>query len=667
MTPKPEMRHAGFPWALPLGQAATATAAAVPLAWPTQPGGLWLQAAPGAAAATAHAVETAALSLLLALPWRHAQVQVFDFGIRKRFAALAQLQALGLYRLFADAQDAARGLDGLERLARHRHHQLLDDSTPTLADHNLHAPQPEPYQLVLINADDFPHDSVSTQRLAAVLREAAAAGIYVLAFSAHPAAADAAAAPAASPATSPTAPPAPRIAATLAALYPQLRLQAPADATSAAETTAAATLQLLGGPGTQALAQVLARHQATASLPLAPLAPLLARLRQQAAAEEAREPDQDFLQVPVGTTLDGRESVLWRMGARCGSYNALMLGMPGSGKSTLLNNLIVGIAERYTAQQLRLYLMDYKDGVEFQAFAQHPNVERIFLDNEDTAAAVQLLDHFRATIVDRNDRFKALQAQVRSLDDYNRHCPQAPLPRILLVVDEAQRLLAGADANSHRFANLLVDVTRRGRSAGVHILLSTQSLEGVNDVNRLLVAVSLRASFKLNSENDALRVLEARNTAPLDLKRFEFVINADSGKKAANVLARGLPTPEVEARLAAVRAVRPAALCITPVVVRSAETAAAAAAAMPTPATPATNPAAVAAAAQTSAPPVARPVAPPVAPPPAEADAALSAAPAPKEDILARVQRLTGVVPNLPPLQPVRAGPTLPAVPESPV
>ena len=661
MTPTPAMLHPSFPWALSLGQATTAMAGAAPLAWPTQPGGLWLQAAPGAEAATAHAVEAAALSLLLALPWRHAQVQLFDFGIRKRFAALAQLQALGLYRLFADAQEAARGLDELERLARHRHHQLLDDATPTLADHNQHAPQPEPYQLVLINADDFPHDTVGTQRLAAVLREAAAAGIYVLAFSAQPAADDAAPVP-----THPAAaPPAPRIAATLAALYPQLLLQAPAapinraDATDATNAPAAAGLQLLGGPGTQALAQVLARHQATPSLPLLPLAPLLAQLRAQAAAEEAREPEQDFLQVPVGTTLDGRESVLWRMGARSGSYNALMLGMPGSGKSTLLNNLIVGIAERYTAQQLRLYLMDYKDGVEFQAFAQHPNVERIFLDNEDTAAAVQLLDHFRATIVERNARFKALQAQVRNLDDYNRHCPQAPLPRILLVVDEAQRLLAGADANSHKFANLLVDVTRRGRSAGVHILLSTQSLEGVNDVNRLLVAVSLRASFKLNSENDALRVLEARNTAPLDLKRFEFVINADSGKKAANVLARGLPTPKVEARLAAVRAARPPAQCITPVVEHSAETKSAAAAATATSAAPAATAAA------------ARSHAPPVAPPPAVADEAPAGQSdetlAPKEDILARVQRLTGVVPSLPPLSPLPAKPALPPVPENPL
>lgn len=626
----------GWPWALPLGQCQGHAAAAVlPLAWPTAPGGLWLRAAPGAEAATAHAAEAAALQLLRALPWRQAQVQVFDFGIRKRFATLAQLQPLGLYRLWPDAPEAARGLAELERLARHRHHQLLDEATPTLADYNRQAPQPEPWQVLLLNVDDFPHDAASSQRLATVLREAPAAGIYVLAFG------GAAPAPHVSPnAAGSLHPPAPSTSV-LAELYPQLQVLPPAT------PDAPAGLALLGGPGTAGLAALLQRHRATLSLPNEPLAPLLASLREQAAAEEAREPEQDFLQVPVGTTLDGREPVLWRMGAKSGSNNALMLGMPGSGKSTLLNNLIVGIAERFTAEQLRLVLMDYKDGVEFQAFAQHPNVERIFLDNEDTAAATRLLEEFQATIHERNERFKALQANVRNLDDYNRLRPEEPLPRLLLVVDEAQRLLSMADRRSQRFADLLVDVTRRGRSAGVHIILSTQSLEGVSDVNRLKAGISLRVAFKLNSPTDAERVLDAGNTAPLHFRNYEFVLNADNGRKAANVLARGLPTPDVAARLAAVRAGRPAHLCTAPVVVRSGTPAVPLTTAMPAPPVPALPAAATAVVPPPAVPMQSKPGATP---------------PAAEEDVLARLQRLHGIRPNLAPMHPTMQ----PPLPENP-
>lgn len=621
-----------LPWGLPLGQAGPA-----PLVLPTAPGGVWLQALPGAEAALAQAAEAAVLALLQALPWRHAQVQVFDFGIRKRFAALASLQVQGLYHLHAEPQAAQRALDELERQARHRHHHLLDEATPTLADYNHSAPQPEPYQLLLIHLADFPAEATTARRLAAVLREGAAAGFYVLAFGTQDEAA-------------------PALQACLAELYPQVQVGL------AAQASAPPTLQLLGGPGTEALAAVLARHPSPLSLPPAPTQALLAELRERAFADEARWPEQDFLQVPVGTTLDGREQVFWRMGARSDCYNALMLGMPGSGKSTLLNNLIVGIAERYTASQIRLYLMDYKDGVEFQAFDSHPNVEKIFLDNEDMAAATDLLQSFSATIHERNERFKALRAQVRNLDDYNRLCPSAPLPRLLLVVDEAQRLLAGADARSDRFAKLLVDVTKRGRSAGVHILLATQSLQGVNDVRRLSAAISLRVSFMLNNGTDAEGVLDARNSdAPLKLRKFEFVLNAASGQPGANVLARGLPTPEVAARLAAVRAQRAAHECITPQVVGGTSGAASSPASAPSQAAP---------------PPVSAAVTAPSAP---AAEAPLVATmnssparetqgPAPQqEDILARMARLHNIRPQIAPVTatPSPAAPT--PQPENPL
>jgi len=521
---------------------------------PTAPGGLSLRAAPGAEAPAAQALEAAALDMLLHTPWRQLSVQVFDFGIRKRFPALAQLQPLGLYRIFQDMTEAQKGLAELERLARHRHHQLLDDETPTLADYNLTAPRPESYVLVVLNADDFPRDAGTTARLAALLKEAPAAGLHVLALSSDVPEASA-------PASSQPVPAS--ITGTLAGLYPQLRVLSPL------EPGHDAPMQLLGGPGTHALAELMARHGLSLTLPLVPLGTQVQDLRERAHAEEAGSDVQDFLRVQVGTTLDGREPIFWCMGARSGCYNALMLGMPGSGKSTLLNNLIVGIAEQYTAQELRLYLMDYKDGVEFQTFDNHPNVERIFLDNEDTAAATQLLQEFAATIHQRNELFKGLHSNVRNLDDHNRLRPDNRLPRILLVVDEAQRLLADTNRQSQRFADLLVDVTRRGRSAGVHIVLSTQSLGGVAEVGRLLAAISLRASFMLNSLQDAERVLEAGNHAPTALRKFECVLNADSGRKAANLLGLGLPTPDVVARLAAVRAQRPAHLCTTPVVAHS--------------------------------------------------------------------------------------------------
>ena len=101
-------------------------------------------------------------------------------------------------------------------------------------------------------------------------------------------------------------------------------------------------------------------------------------------------------------------------------------------------------------------------------------------------------------------------------------------------------------------------------------MLSTQSLAGITDINKLKAAISLRVSFMLNTEADATAVLEHKNQAPLHLSKYEFVINDASGKVDANQFGRGLPTPDVAVRIARARAARPARLCLTPVVVKSA-------------------------------------------------------------------------------------------------
>ena len=599
--------HDGEPWAWPLGELHTNTASqpaapVTPALWPTQAGGLWLRCDAASHSAAVQALEACVLDVLLALPVGAAQVKVFDFAIRKRFTALAQLQPPGLYRLYSHAQQAQKGLEELEQLARKRHHHLLGDS-PTLAHYNAQAARPEAYELAVINLGDFPTQTVDAKRLVALMQDAAAAGIWVLAISttqpdAEPDETASVNSNLSNHAThNSTAAVTTLVTTALRASYPELVLTSPpgGEATlvwaNAAQWVEAAPIE--HHHDLHGLAQRLGNDQfqlrptapsTTAAVCTATLQTLRERAEQQHAAGAGA--GQDFLRVEVGRTLDGRDPVYWRMGSLNDCYHALMLGMPGAGKSTLLNNLIVSIAEQYTAQEMRLYLMDYKDGVEFQAFEHHPNVEQIFLDNEDTAAASRLLAQFAATIGERNALFKSVKANIRNLADYNawvaaNPANQAgnqtdggqahqPLPRLMLIIDEVQRLLADTERTSAKFAQLLVDVTKRGRSAGIHIVLSTQSLAGITDINKLKAAISLRVSFMLNTEADATAVLEHKNQAPLHLSKYEFVINDASGKVDANQFGRGLPTPDVAVRIARARAARPARLCLTPVVVKSA-------------------------------------------------------------------------------------------------
>jgi energy-coupling factor transporter ATP-binding protein EcfA2 len=555
----PLMRtHAGFPWGVWLGHFSD-DRYKYPALWPTNFGGFWVQYAQAQELDAAQWVEMAILDLMQALPWKGLKIEVLDFGIRKRFQALAQLQVHGLYRISSDEAQAREALGRLENLARHRHHQLLDDETPTLIAFNRQAPIPEPFVALLINLEHFPQESGNAHRLVKLLTDAREAGIFCVAYG-----------------------------------TPN-RIQ---STESNAEQTARTLREFfschypifqIGGaaPDTIKIENPDLLESANSPLPLASelrlslitgkpaLAPALATLHEKAANSKGRGLEQDFLVVPVGRTADGKRSIDWRMGSLSKNYNAMILGMPGSGKSTLLNNLLVGIAEQYTADQVRLYLMDYKNGAEFGCFSNHPNVEQIFLDNEDTVAADKLLETFKQTIRDRAQIFSAhntspegQQNYVRNIDEYNASHPEAPLPHLILVIDEFQCLLGDDNLiNAMETSHLLTHVAKQGRSVGVHLLLATQSLSGLVNHSRLLSAITLRTAFKLNATTDAESILEAGNRAPLDLADFQFILNPESGKKTANIFGLGLNTPDVQTRLAKVRSLRPAHICLTPRIV----------------------------------------------------------------------------------------------------
>lgn len=525
-------RRREFPWGVCVGTLDAADGDAVNHAFlPTAPGGLLVRFDMAGQSAAIQILEAAALSLVDALPHRALEVHVIDYSIRKRFQQISGLAPLRQYRLYDNHQDAGRALEDFDAVARYRHHELLTGDTPTLSDYNRDSRGFERYRLLILNLNDFPgNDQRDRERLLNILDAAFDAGIYLLVFVNTDTLA---------PPPPDRKDPPPAFWTLLAQRYPQLQL--------AAGESDSLPQAILSGPYSQPLLQAMADLGPNLVPPRADLASILERRRALAAsdADQAR----DFLSVPVGRTPDGRSEVLFSLGAKSDCNSAFMVGMSGSGKTTLLNNLIVGIAERYTSDELRLFLMDYKDGVEFQVFSDHPNCEKIFLDNKDLNAATRLLESFVGAIDDRAALFRSLS--VKDIDAYNT-LGEKRLPRLLLIVDEVQRLFTD-DAQGRRFNNLLKDVVRRGRSFGVHILLSTQTLINANIERDLMSQVALRIAFKLNNDADCDRIFNYGNLAPRSLEKYEFVYNTDSGHKESNIRAKALPPPEIAQRIAAVR------------------------------------------------------------------------------------------------------------------
>ena len=184
----------------------------------------------------------------------------------------------------------------------------------------------------------------------------------------------------------------------------------------------------------------------------------------------------------------------------------LIGGRPGSGKSVLLHAVICDIARNYSPADVQLYLLDPKQGVEFNVYAQaklpHAAVVTVSSAPECTLAILQtLLDKMYT----RGKRFR--DAGVQKIDDYRPINRGNPMPRIVVIVDEFQKLLdTGDDTTSTRAADVINRIIREGRAFGIHLVLATQSLFGVSNLPSAIGMISTRVALRM-SDDDSRRVL----------------------------------------------------------------------------------------------------------------------------------------------------------------
>ncbi|MEU1746090.1 FtsK/SpoIIIE domain-containing protein [Micromonospora arida] len=252
-----------------------------------------------------------------------------------------------------------------------------------------------------------------------------------------------------------------------------------------------------------------------------------------------REDSADGLTAPIGEGPHGRPVRL-----TLGDYppHALIGGPSGTGKTNLIFAWIGALAARYSPAELEFYLLDFKEGVSFARFAQGrrdpswlPHMRLVGINvNTDREFGLALLRFLAEELRRRADAAKKHEvtklAELRAVD------PTGHWPRIVAVVDEFQMLLAGRDVVAREAADLLEDLARRGRSQGIHLVLASQDVRGIE---ALWGRPALVAQFTLRiALPKALRILAERNDAAQSLPRWHAVVNAESGMVEGNEVAR---------------------------------------------------------------------------------------------------------------------------------
>ena len=199
-----------------------------------------------------------------------------------------------------------------------------------------------------------------------------------------------------------------------------------------------------------------------------------------------------------------------------------------------MHALITNLALNYSPDEIDLYLIDFKKGVEFKVYATfelpHASVVAIESEREFGISVLQRLD---VEMRLRADRFR--DAGVQDLNGYRNAPGTPPLPRILLLVDEFQEFFVEEDKLAQEAALLLDRLVRQGRAFGVHVHLGSQSLGGAFTLARsTLGQMAVRIALQC-SEVDSLLILAENNLAAKWLSRpGEAIYNDANGAAEGN-------------------------------------------------------------------------------------------------------------------------------------
>ena len=210
------------------------------------------------------------------------------------------------------------------------------------------------------------------------------------------------------------------------------------------------------------------------------------------------------------------------------SQHALVAGKTGSGKSTLLHAIITGVATWYSPDEVELWLVDFKKGVEFKTYAEHlvPHARAVAIES-DREFGLSVLEGLDSELSRRGELFR--DAGVQDIASFRRARPDVRMPRVLLVIDEFQEFFLDDDKVAQGASMLLDRLVRQGRAFGMHALLGSQTLGGAYSLARSTMGqMGVRIALQC-SEADSQLILSDENLAARLLSRPGEAIYNDAG------------------------------------------------------------------------------------------------------------------------------------------
>ena len=216
-------------------------------------------------------------------------------------------------------------------------------------------------------------------------------------------------------------------------------------------------------------------------------------------------PSARVLDIPIGAR-GGDVQTLCLKTSGDGSAHGVIIGGTGSGKSNLLHTIIMSACYKYSPEDLNIYLLDLKEGVEFKYYEDNrlPHIKLLGVDlKEDLHSALAILKNLSQGISRRGELFK--QHKISQIDQYSQGGKK--LPRILVIIDEIQELFELDEKVGQEAIQYLSELFKQGRAFGINILWASQNIPNAPGLkDKVLSQIGNRISLRLNEPDDALDI-----------------------------------------------------------------------------------------------------------------------------------------------------------------